>query len=76
MAQSLFAEGSHDQQKLAQNGRRALVFALALTLPAAVAMILLGGWFLHFFGTGYAENGTDIMRYLAAAVIPQCVNAL
>lgn len=76
LAQSLFAEGSHDQARLAQNGRRALVLALVLSLPAAGAMILLGGWFLHFFGAGYAENGSGVMRYLALAVIPQGVNVL
>lgn len=76
LAQSLFAEGSHDQTKLAQNSRRALSFALALSLPAAGAMILLGGWFLHFFGTGYSENGTGIIRFLALAVVPQCVNVV
>jgi len=52
----------------------ALAFALALSLPAAGAMILLGGWFLHFFGAGYAENGAGVIRYLALAVVPQCVN--
>lgn len=76
LAQSLFAEGSHDQAKLAQNSRRALAIALALSLPAAGVMILLGGWFLHFFGADYAENGTGVIRYLALAVIPQCVNVL
>jgi O-antigen/teichoic acid export membrane protein len=76
MAQSLFAEGSHDQHELAPNGRRALVLALLLSLPAVGAMALLGGWLLHFFGPGYAENGAVTMRYLALAVIPQCVNVL
>ena len=76
MAQSLFAEGSHDQCKLSQNGRRALVFTLLLSIPAAGAMIGLSGWLLHFFGPGYAENGAGVVRFLALAVIPQCVNVL
>ena len=76
MAQSLFAEGSHDQARLAHNGRRALGISLLLSLPAIAAMYLLGGWLLHFFGAGYAENGTGVMRYLALAVLPQCVNVL
>jgi len=76
MAQSLLAEGSHDQGRLAANGRRALAFALLLSLPAVAAMFLLGGWFLHFFGPGYAEHGTGVMRCLALAVLPQCVNVL
>jgi len=76
LAQSLLAEGVYDQRKLAQNGRRALAFSLVLSLPAVGAMFLLGGWLLHFFGTGYAENGTGLMQYLALAVFPQCVNVL
>ncbi len=76
LAQSLFAEGSHDQQKLTQNGRRTLPLSLLLSLPAAASMILLGGWLLHLFGPAYAENGMGAMRYLALAVIPQCVNVL
>lgn len=76
MAQSLLAEGSHDPQKLGQNCRRALAFALLLSLPAVGGMILVGGWLLHFFGPGYAEHGTGVMRFLALAVIPQCVNVL
>lgn len=76
MAQSLLAEGSHDPQKLGQNGRRALAFALLLSLPAVGGMNLVGGWFLHFFGPGYAEHGTGVVRFLALAVIPQCVNML
>ena len=76
MAQSLFAEGSHEQQKLAQNGRRALALSLLLSLPAVGAMVVLGGWLLHFFGPAYAQNGAGAVRYLALAVIPQCVNVL
>jgi len=76
MAQSLLAEGSHDQGRLASHGRRALACALLLSLPAVAAMMLLGGWFLHFFGPGYAAYGTGVMRCLVLAVLPQCVNVL
>lgn len=74
--QSLFAEGAHNQKRLGQDGRRALAGTLFLSLPAVGAMILLGGWLLHFFGPGYSEHGTGVMRYLALAVIPQSVNIL
>ncbi|MCG8401321.1 MAG: oligosaccharide flippase family protein [Firmicutes bacterium] len=76
ISQSLFAEGAHDPQKLAQNGRRALIFALLLSLPASFTMIFLGGWLLSFFGPGYEENGKGIVFYLALGVFPQCINML
>ncbi|OIQ52724.1 lipopolysaccharide biosynthesis protein [Neomoorella thermoacetica] len=76
LASSLFAEGSHDQQRLVRDGRRALGIALLLSVPAVIAMIVLSRWFLHFFGPGYAEKGTGVIRFLALAVIPQCVNQL
>ncbi|WP_338834800.1 hypothetical protein MHLNE_11090 [Moorella humiferrea] len=76
LASSLFAEGSHDQQRLGRDGRRALGIALLLSVPAVIAMIVLSRWFLHFFGPGYAEKGTGVIRFLALAVIPQCVNQL
>ncbi|OPY62851.1 MAG: Polysaccharide biosynthesis protein [Pelotomaculum sp. PtaU1.Bin065] len=75
-AQSLFAEGSHNQKRLGRDGRRVLAVTLLLSLPAVGVMIWLGGWLLHFFGPGYSEHGTGVMRYLALAVIPQSVNIL
>lgn len=76
VAQSLFAEGSHDPTRLGTDGRRILLVAMAVSVPAAGSMMLLCGWMLHFFGPGYAEHGTTVVRYLAFAIIPQCVNAL
>lgn len=76
MAQSLFAEGSHSPEKLRREGKKILLLALAITTPAVGVMALLGGWLLHFFGAGYAENGALTMRFLAVAIIPQCVNSL
>ncbi|NMB64007.1 MAG: oligosaccharide flippase family protein [Spirochaetes bacterium] len=75
LAQSLFAEGSHNPGKIKRDGRNALFFALFLSIPASVLMILLGGWLLKFFGSEYAQNGTGIIRFLALAVIPRCVTA-
>lgn len=76
MAQSLFVEGSFEPEKLGEFTRKSLTLALALSLTGAGVMILAAGWFLQFFGTGYAENGVTVVRLLAIAVIPQCVNAL
>jgi O-antigen/teichoic acid export membrane protein len=76
ISQSLLAEGSYDPEKLGRDGRKVLLLSLGISIPAVGSMLLLGGWLLHFFGPGYAQNGTAVMCYLALAVIPQCVNIL
>ncbi len=49
LSQSLFAEGSHNPARLkGGGGRRALLIALLLTLPAVGALSLMGEWLLHF----------------------------
>ncbi|TEB14374.1 Polysaccharide biosynthesis protein [Pelotomaculum sp. FP] len=76
VSQSLLAEGSHNPHKMGRDGRSVLYLSLALSVPAVVAMIVMAGWLLHFFGPGYAENGAPVFRFLALAIIPQCVNTL
>jgi len=76
LAQSLFAEGSHNPGRLGGgDGRRALSLAVLLTIPAAGVIALLGGWILHFFGPAYAQNGTGVLRILVLSIIPLCVNS-
>jgi O-antigen/teichoic acid export membrane protein len=74
LAQSLFAEGSHNPERLIGDGRRALFFAVILTIPALGVIELLGGWILHLFGPAYAQNGTGVLRILVLSIIPRCVN--
>lgn len=76
VAQALFAEGVHNQCMVGNNGRRALALSIMLSVPAVGLMFLIGEWFLHFFGPGYAEHGTLVARYLVLAIIPQCINSL
>ena len=76
VSQSLLAEGSHNPHKMGRDGRRVLYLSLALSVPAVAVMMVMAGWLLHFFGPGYAENGTTVFRFLALAIIPQCVNTL
>ncbi len=75
LSQSLFAEGSHQPERLrGGGGRRALLIALLLTIPAVGIIFIIGGWLLHFFGPAYAENGAGVLRILTISVIPLCVN--
>lgn len=76
LAQSLFAEGSHNPLRLGGgDGRRALLLSVLLTIPMAGVITLLGGWILHFFGPAYAQNGTGVLRILVFSIIPLCVNS-
>jgi O-antigen/teichoic acid export membrane protein len=75
LAQSLFAEGSHNPKRLGGgDGRRSLLLAVLLSIPAISGVVLLGGWILHLFGPAYAENGTGVLRILVFSIIPLCVN--
>ncbi|HBV98558.1 MAG: hypothetical protein JL50_20980 [Peptococcaceae bacterium BICA1-7] len=76
LAQSFLAEGSNNRLNKGGSVYRALAWSFAICVPAAVAMMLLGGWFLKFFGPGYAESGAPVVRYLSLSTIPQCVNVM
>lgn len=76
IAQSFFAEGSHNPRELAQNGRRALIFALFFLIPIISLMLLTDSWLLSFFGTQYAENSKIVFRYLAFSAFPMSLNII
>ena len=71
---SLFAEGSHDKRKLAHDTKRSLVFTIAVIVPAAVVVALLGDRVLHVFSPAYAEHATGLIRILAVSALPLSLN--
>jgi O-antigen/teichoic acid export membrane protein len=75
LAQSLFAEGSHNPGRLGGDGRRSLLISLLLTLPAVGVISLLGGWLLHCFGPAYARHSTGLLHILVLSIIPVCINS-
>ncbi len=64
VSQSLFAEGSHFEDKLAVSVRMAFRLIFSLLVPAALMLWLLGYWLLSLFGEGYALNGLMLLRIL------------
>ncbi|MCL6479114.1 MAG: lipopolysaccharide biosynthesis protein [Peptococcaceae bacterium] len=74
LAQSLLTEGSYNQRKLGKNARRSLTLAFATAVPAVGLTIVLSSWLLDFFGPGYAEHGSAVVRFLALSIIPQSIN--
>ena len=65
IAQSLFAEGSTNEEELRRLIRKATKFTLALIIPAAVALMLIGPFLLDFFGKTYSTHGRDLLYVLA-----------
>lgn len=76
LSQSLLAEGSSNNSRLAKDGRRSLAVGLILSIPAVIIMMIAAHWILHFFGASYAEHGTVVLRCLSLSIIPLCVNSL
>jgi O-antigen/teichoic acid export membrane protein len=76
VSQSLFAEGSHSEELLAHNARRAFKFTLVLLVPAIVLLILIGKWLLLLFGENYSANALTLLWIVAASTLFSSVNSL
>ncbi len=73
---SLFAEGSHEPEKLRANVIKAIKFMFLLLIPAIVLILLLGDKILLLFGSEYSENALRLLWILALASIPFAINDL
>lgn len=60
---SLFAEGSHGED-MRSTTARSVGIALALLVPAIIALYLLGGSFLGLIGEEYRTNGLELLRWM------------
>jgi len=76
ISQSLFAEGSHFEDKLDANVRRSYKFTFMLLIPAIIVLLFAGKWLLLAFGAGYSENGVALLRFLALSGIFIGVNSV
>ncbi|MFC1992483.1 lipopolysaccharide biosynthesis protein [Chloroflexota bacterium] len=70
---SLFAEGSHSEEKLRENVVRAFKFTILLLVPALVLFIFAGKWLLFLFGYSYYVNALPLLQILAISALPQTV---
>lgn len=76
MAMSLTVEGAFDGERLAGRCRAALRRTLRILVPVALAMVALAPFGLAVLGTGYAEEGTRLLRLLALAALPRVLTEL
>lgn len=70
---SLFAEGSHNEKKLAGDVRRSLKLILSLLIPAIIIVFFLGDKIL-LFGKAYSENAIKLLQILAVSALPVSIN--
>ncbi|CAM5233760.1 lipopolysaccharide biosynthesis protein [Streptomyces narbonensis] len=71
MASSLTAHASHSPESLAEGVRGALRRMVLLLVPVVLVLVVLAPVLLTPFGEEYAENGTTVLRLLAAAALPR-----
>lgn len=71
MASSLTAHASHSPETLAAGVRGALRRMALLLVPVVGILVLFAPLILAPFGSSYAENGTTVLRLLAAAALPR-----
>ena len=70
VSQSLFAEGSHLEDKLKENVTKSLKFTYLLLVPAAIVLILAGKWVLLAFGQSYSANALHLLWVLSLSSLP------
>ncbi|MFJ6103610.1 lipopolysaccharide biosynthesis protein [Streptomyces sp. NPDC092359] len=73
MASSLTAHASHSPESLAEGVRGALRRMALLLVPVVLVLVVLAPLVLAPFGADYAEQGTTVLRLLAAAALPRVV---
>ena len=76
LSSSLFAEGSHEEDRLMTDTRRALKMNLLILLPVILLVFALGDKLLLLFGEEYSENATTLLWVLALSAIPLSINSL
>ncbi|HUQ85796.1 MAG TPA: DapH/DapD/GlmU-related protein [Candidatus Limnocylindrales bacterium] len=74
--QSLFAEGSNDEESFSKNTRRALKLIFMLMIPAILILVFFGNLILSVFGTEYSVEGIRFLHILALSGIPVAFNYL
>jgi O-antigen/teichoic acid export membrane protein len=73
---SLFAEGSHFEDKLGENLVKSLKFTFLLLIPAAIVVFLTGKWLLLIFGQSYSLNALKLLWVLCISSLPVTFNNL
>ncbi|MFQ5838969.1 MAG: lipopolysaccharide biosynthesis protein [Thermoplasmata archaeon] len=73
---SLYAEGSHFEDRLYGDIRRIMRFMIPLLAVGILFIWFLGDWVLSLFGPSYAAEGFGLLRILAVSGIFVAANGL
>lgn len=73
IAQSLSAEGAADPSAVWDKARASVRFALALLVPACLALVVLGPLILNAFGPMYESAGLPLLLLFAASAFPDAM---
>jgi len=76
ISQSLFAEGSHFEDRLRINVRKSIKFTFLLLIPTIIILFLLGKWLLLLFGTSYSTNGLMLLWILSLSSLFVGINSI
>jgi len=71
---SLFAEGSHFEDKLKENVTRSLKFTYLLLVPAVIVLVLVGKWMLLAFGQNYSANALPLLWVMSLSSLPAALS--
>jgi len=74
VSQSLFAEGSHFEDKLKENVTQSLKFTYLLLVPAVIVLVLVGKWLLLAFGQSYSANALHLLWVLSLSSLPSALS--
>ena len=74
VSRSLFAEGSHFEDRLRENVVKSLKSTFLLLVPAAILLAAAGKWLLLVFGQGYSLNALPLLWVLCFSSLPLGVN--
>ena len=76
ISNSLFAEGSYDEEKIYAYLKKSLYLAFILVIPTTFIILTVGNKILLMFGKEYSENATHILWLLALSCIPYTFNRM
>lgn len=73
---SLFAEGSHDEDRLGLNIRRSLKLIFLILVPTVILVLVFADKILLTFGSSYSESATTLLRILTFSALPLAINTI
>lgn len=73
---SVFAEGSHQEELLLTNARKALKFGMLVAIPGIILLCTLADKILLIFGEAYSQEAVTLLIVLALSALPLTVNQI